>query len=64
MKRGGKVFAAAFAELDVGPAEADYIDCHNEFVLLHSVAIAMPKGSSRGLPGRATCWMTSATTSF
>jgi len=35
-----------FCRLDVGPAEADYIDCHNEFVLLHSVAIAMPKGSS------------------
>jgi AraC-like DNA-binding protein len=35
-----------FCRLDVGPAEVDYIDCHNEFVLLHSVAIAMPKGSS------------------
>jgi AraC-like DNA-binding protein len=35
-----------FCRLDVGPAEADYIDCHNEFVLLHSVAIATPKGSS------------------
>ena len=35
-----------FCRLDVGPAEADYIDCHNEFVLLHSVAIAMPRGSS------------------
>lgn len=35
-----------FCRLDVGPAEADFIDCHNEFVLLHSVAIAMPRGSS------------------
>jgi AraC-like DNA-binding protein len=35
-----------FCRLDVGPAEADYIDCHNEFVFLHSVAIAMPRGNS------------------
>jgi AraC-like DNA-binding protein len=35
-----------FCRLDVGPAEDDYIDCHNEFVLLHSVAIATPMGRS------------------
>jgi len=35
-----------FCRLDVGPAEDDYIDCHNEFVLLHSVAIATPVGRS------------------
>lgn len=35
-----------FCRLDVGPAEADFIDCHNEFILLHSIAIAMPRGSS------------------
>jgi AraC-like DNA-binding protein len=35
-----------FCRLDVGPAEDGYIDCHNEFVLLHSVAIATPRGSS------------------
>ena len=35
-----------FCRLDVGPAEQDYIDCRNEFVLLHSVAIATPRGSS------------------
>jgi AraC-like DNA-binding protein len=35
-----------FCRLDVGPADDDYIDCHNEFVLLHSVAIATPRGRS------------------
>jgi AraC-like DNA-binding protein len=35
-----------FCRLDVGPAGEDYIDCHNEFVLLHSVAIATPSGKS------------------
>jgi AraC-like DNA-binding protein len=35
-----------FCRLDVGPAEDDYIDCHNEFVSLHSVAIATPRGRS------------------
>src|SRR6201999_3070915 len=32
--------------LDVGPADDNTIDCHNEFVLLHSVAIATPRGRS------------------
>ena len=35
-----------FCRLDVGPAEDDYIDCHNEFARVHSVVIATPKGSS------------------
>lgn len=35
-----------FCRLDVGPAEQDYIDCHNEFAQLHSIAIAIPKGGS------------------
>jgi AraC-like DNA-binding protein len=35
-----------FCRLDVGPAGDDRIDCDNEFVLLHSVAIATPRGSS------------------
>ncbi len=35
-----------FCRLDVGPADDDTIDCHNEFVLLNTVAIAMPKGKS------------------
>jgi AraC-like DNA-binding protein len=35
-----------FCRLDVGPAQDGYIDCHNDFVLLHSLAIATPKGSS------------------
>jgi AraC-like DNA-binding protein len=35
-----------FCRLDVGPAGHDYIDCHNEFVLLHAIAIATPRGSS------------------
>jgi len=35
-----------FCRLDVGPAEEDYIDCHNEFTRVHSVAIATPKGGS------------------
>ncbi len=35
-----------FCRLDVGPAEDGYIDCRNEFVLLHSIAIATPRGSS------------------
>ena len=36
MKPGGRVFAAGFCRLDVGPAEQDYIDCHNEFAQVHS----------------------------
>jgi AraC-like DNA-binding protein len=35
-----------FCRLDVGPAEQDYIDCHNEFAQVHSIAIATPKGGS------------------
>jgi AraC-like DNA-binding protein len=35
-----------FCRLDVGPAEIDYIDCHNDFTLLHSVSLAIPKGVS------------------
>src|SRR6201996_3705793 len=35
-----------FCRLDVGPAGYDFIDCHNEFVLLQSVAIATPRGKS------------------
>jgi AraC-like DNA-binding protein len=35
-----------FCRLDVGPAGDDTIDCHNEFVLLNTVAIATPKGKS------------------
>jgi AraC-like DNA-binding protein len=35
-----------FCRLDVGPAEDDYIDCQNEFVLLDSIAIATPQGRS------------------
>jgi AraC-like DNA-binding protein len=35
-----------FCRLDVGPAEDDYIDCHNEFARLQSVVIATPKGGS------------------
>src|SRR5581483_3939651 len=35
-----------FCRLDVGPADDEYIDCRNEFVLLHSVAIATPRGRS------------------
>src|SRR6202012_2281877 len=35
-----------FCRLDVGPAGYDFIDCHNEFVLLDSVAIATPRGRS------------------
>jgi len=35
-----------FCRLDVGPAGDDRIDCDNEFVLLHSVAIATPRGNS------------------
>lgn len=35
-----------FCRLDVGPAGDDRIDCDNEFVLLHSVAIATPRGKS------------------
>jgi len=35
-----------FCRLDVGPSEDDYIDCHNEFVFLHAIAIAVPKGNS------------------
>jgi AraC-like DNA-binding protein len=35
-----------FCRLDVGPAEEDYIDCHNEFARVDSVVIATPKGRS------------------
>jgi AraC-like DNA-binding protein len=35
-----------FCRLDVGPAEYDYIDCHNEFARLHAIVIATPKGRS------------------
>lgn len=35
-----------FCRLDVGPADDDRIDCHNEFTLLHSVVIATPRGGS------------------
>jgi AraC-like DNA-binding protein len=35
-----------FCRLDVGPAGDERIDCDNEFVLLHSVAIATPRGNS------------------
>ena len=35
-----------FCRLDVGPAEQDYIDCHNEFARIHSVVIATPNGKS------------------
>lgn len=35
-----------FCRLDVGPADSEYVDCHNEFVFLHSVAIATPSGNS------------------
>lgn len=35
-----------FCRLDVGPAAADYIDCGNDFVSLHSLALATPSGSS------------------
>lgn len=35
-----------FCRLDVGPAQDDYIDCQNEFVLLDSIAIATPQGRS------------------
>ena len=41
-----EVICRDFCRLEVGPAEDNYIDCHNEIVLLHSVAIATPKGSS------------------
>jgi AraC-like DNA-binding protein len=35
-----------FCRLDVGPAEQDYIDCHNEFAQVHSIVVATPKGGS------------------
>lgn len=35
-----------FCRLDVGPADDNRIDCRNEFVLLDSIAIATPSGSS------------------
>jgi AraC-like DNA-binding protein len=35
-----------FCRLDVGPAEQDYIDCHNEFARVHSIVIATPNGKS------------------
>jgi AraC-like DNA-binding protein len=36
----------AFCRLDVGPSEAGYVDCHNDFALVHSISLATPKGSS------------------
>ena len=35
-----------FCRLDVGPAEQDFIDCHNEFAQVNSIAVATPKGGS------------------
>lgn len=35
-----------FCQLDVGPTLDDYIDCHNEFTQLSTVAMAKPKGRS------------------
>jgi AraC-like DNA-binding protein len=35
-----------FCRLDVGPADDEYIDCHNEFISLHPIAIATPRGTS------------------
>jgi AraC-like DNA-binding protein len=35
-----------FCRLDVGPADQDYIDCHNEFAQVNSIAVATPKGGS------------------
>jgi AraC-like DNA-binding protein len=35
-----------FCRLDVGPAVDDTIDCHNDIVILHGIAIATPTGSS------------------
>lgn len=35
-----------FCRLDVGPTDDNRIDCHNEFTLLHTVAIATPRGGS------------------
>jgi AraC-like DNA-binding protein len=35
-----------FCRLDVGPAEDDYIDCHNEIARVHSIVIATPQGRS------------------
>ena len=36
----------AFCRLDIGPTEAGYVDCRNEFALVHSISLATPKGSS------------------
>jgi AraC-like DNA-binding protein len=35
-----------FCQLDVSPAEDDFIDCHNDFALLDCVAMATPRGRS------------------
>jgi AraC-like DNA-binding protein len=35
-----------FCRLDVSPAEDGHIDCQNDFVLLHNVSMATPKGRS------------------
>ena len=35
-----------FCRLDVGPTDDKFIDCRNEFALLHPIAIATPKGRS------------------
>jgi AraC-like DNA-binding protein len=35
-----------FCRLDVGPADDELIDCHNEFTQLHSIAMATPRGAS------------------
>ena len=43
MARG---YLPRFCRLDVGPAEQDYIDCHNEFAQVNSIAVATPKGGS------------------
>jgi AraC-like DNA-binding protein len=35
-----------FCQLDAGPAATDYVDCENDFAMVHSVALATPKGLS------------------
>jgi AraC-like DNA-binding protein len=35
-----------FCRLDAGPAMAGYIDCENDFAMVHSIALATPKGAS------------------
>jgi AraC-like DNA-binding protein len=36
----------SFCRLDAGPTEDSYVDCRNDFALVHSVALATPTGSS------------------